>query len=197
MTNETYRYLGWGITNENGVAHLDHDANGDAIEHSYTGVGAGEIDVVASLDNPMTSGSIVSETLPVLDCYKYDEGLQAEGHHNEIWSTSNTDVTRESDYTTIKEKNVGTTAYITIVNIPFTDYHIEFDIFQVDAPTDEWCLTVLSNEYAPILTENSKLNDWKHISVNITNQAVNSRVRLNTGGAMTEFRFKNFKLYPI
>ena len=46
-----YVYKGYGITNENGVAHLDHDANGDPINHSYTGVGAGEIDFVASLDD--------------------------------------------------------------------------------------------------------------------------------------------------
>ena len=59
----TYKYLGYGVTDENGVAHLDHDANGDPLTHSYTGVGAGEIDVLASLDNPITSSSIVSETL--------------------------------------------------------------------------------------------------------------------------------------
>ena len=68
-----YKYLGWGITNENGVAKLDHDAQGQEIEHSYTGTGAGEIDVLASLDNPIVEGSIVSETYEVLDCIKYDD----------------------------------------------------------------------------------------------------------------------------
>ena len=57
----SYRYLGYGITNENGVAQLKYDENGDELEHSYTGVGAGEIDVLASLDYPVSSGSIVSE----------------------------------------------------------------------------------------------------------------------------------------
>ena len=46
-----YRYLGYGITNEQGIAHLDHDANGDPITHSYTGTGAGELDIIASLDD--------------------------------------------------------------------------------------------------------------------------------------------------
>ncbi len=106
-------------------------------------------------------------------------------------------MTRESEYTTIKEKTVGTTAHATFINIPLTDYRIEVDVFQVDGTSDEWFLTVLTSEYAPITDKSSKLNDWKHISVDITNQAINSRVRLNTGGTMTEFRFKNFKLYPI
>ena len=68
-----YKYLGWGITNENGVAHLDHDAQGQEIEHSYTGVGAGEVDVVASLDNPIVDGSIVSGTYNVWDTIMYDD----------------------------------------------------------------------------------------------------------------------------
>ena len=67
-----YIYKGYGVTDSNGVAHLDHDASGNPINHSYTGVGAGEIDVVASLDNPVSSGSIVSETYSVLDTLYYD-----------------------------------------------------------------------------------------------------------------------------
>jgi len=69
MTN--YRYLGYGTTNSNGVAHLDHDPQGNPI-NGYTGTGAGEIDVLASTDNPITSSSIVSEPYPVFDCPVYD-----------------------------------------------------------------------------------------------------------------------------
>ena len=70
-----YRYLGYGITNEQGIATLDHDANGDPITHSYTGTGAGEIDIVASLDDTskISDSSIQSETYGVLD---YFYGLQ-------------------------------------------------------------------------------------------------------------------------
>ena len=65
-----YRYLGYGITNEQGIAHLDHDANGDPITHSYTGTGAGELDIIASLDDQshISDSSIQSGTYPVLDC---------------------------------------------------------------------------------------------------------------------------------
>ena len=76
MTN--YRYLGYGVTNENGVAKLDHDAQGQEISHSYTGVGAGEIDVLASLDNPIDEGSIVSETYEVGDYLVYDKATTGE-----------------------------------------------------------------------------------------------------------------------
>ena len=57
----SYRYLGSALTNANGVATFD-----------YQGTGVGEVDVIASTDNPITSSSIVSGTLPVLDCIFYD-----------------------------------------------------------------------------------------------------------------------------
>lgn len=81
-----YIYKGYGVTDSNGIAHLDHDASGNPLTHSYTGVGAGEIDVVASLDNPIVDGSIVSETLSVLDCIKYDD---METNHLSIYNYAN------------------------------------------------------------------------------------------------------------
>ena len=92
MTN--YRYLGYGVTDSNGVAHLDHDATGEPISHSYTGVGAGEIDVVASLDNPVVEGSIVSGTLPVLDYLWYDKAI---GEHKSSNYTGITVTVTDSD----------------------------------------------------------------------------------------------------
>ena len=168
-------------TNSNGVA-----------SYTYQGSGSGEIEVQVKI------GSIVSVPCNVLDCYKYDEGLLAEGHHNDIWTgISNTDLTREAEYTTIKEKTVGTTATITFTGIPLTDYRIECDVYQVDGTQDEWFITVLDENYTSIRSADSKLGEWKHISLDLTNIASNSRVRLNTGGSCTELRFKNFKLYPI
>ena len=73
----TYVYLGYGTTDSNGIAKLDHDANGDAISHSYTGTGAGEIDVIGSTDAPadIGDGSLQSEIYEVLDAIFYDDGL--------------------------------------------------------------------------------------------------------------------------
>ena len=60
----SYRYLGSALTNANGVATFD-----------YEGTGAGEIDVIASLDKPIVDGSIVSEIYAVFDTIFYDDGL--------------------------------------------------------------------------------------------------------------------------
>ena len=139
----------------------------------------------------------VSETYEVLDCYKYDSGMS---DYNDIWTQSSQNVLiRDSsgEYSTIKETTIGTTAFITITNIPLTDYRIEVDVFQVDGNSNEWFITVLKSDYSPITTINSKIGEWKHISLDLTNIETNSRIRLNTGGTATEMRFKNFKLYPI
>ena len=42
----SYRYLGYGVTDSNGVAHLKKNAKDQDID-GYTGVGAGEIDIIA------------------------------------------------------------------------------------------------------------------------------------------------------
>lgn len=116
--------------------------------------------------------------------------------YTDIWFSSQY-LSRDGDYTTIKENPIGTTALCTLTNIPLTDYRIEVDVFQVDGTQDEWFLTVMKNDFTSITSANSKLGEWKHISVDLTNIETNSRIRLNTGGTATEMRFKNFKLYPI
>ena len=125
MTN--YRYLGYGVTNENGVAHLEYDEDGEPLTHSYTGVGAGEIDVLASLDNPIVEGSIVSVPCNVLDCLKYDGCTIS--NHNDIWDTSDPNLTfeRKTDYTSIKQKVTTSRATTYLKNID-TSGVIEFEM---------------------------------------------------------------------
>ena len=101
-----YVYLGYGTTDENGLAKLDHDANGDAISHSYTGTGAGEVDVVASLDSTISSGSIVSNTYEVDDTAFYDFAVT--GNKNDNWLNygNRATITTDENGTTI----TGTTS---------------------------------------------------------------------------------------
>ena len=94
MTN--YVYLGWGTTDSNGIAKLDHDADGEPIDHSYTGSGVGEVDVVASLDNPIVSGSVVSQPSSVWDCIFYDDGIV---NPNTNWDRVACDRSEESNGT--------------------------------------------------------------------------------------------------
>ena len=127
-----YKYLGYGVTNENGIAKLDHDAQGQEISHSYVGTGAGEIDVVASLDNPVVEGSIVSETYSILDALFYDEAI------SNAKASQYSDVTTDRSYsdngtTLSKTATSGTTYCNTVIGntknwFDFTKkYQVDFD----------------------------------------------------------------------
>ena len=93
----TYTPIGYGVTDENGVAKLDTDMNGDSLTHSYTGTGAGKIDVVASLDAPadISSSSLQSGTYEVLDCMFMD--YKSDGTHNTDYFKSNNATVTSSD----------------------------------------------------------------------------------------------------
>ena len=71
----SYRYLGSALTNANGVATFD-----------YQGTGAGEIDVLASLDNPITDGSIVSGTFSVIDSILAFDGSSVTSNFNDVYN---------------------------------------------------------------------------------------------------------------
>jgi len=105
-----YRYLGYGVTNDNGVAQLTHDANGDLISNGggYVGTGAGELDVIASLDNPITSGSVVSDTYQVIDALLRDGGTDSD-KNNSMWNNT-TYFTRNTNDTTVQYTNSGSGA---------------------------------------------------------------------------------------
>lgn len=109
MTNVVYRYLGYGTTNSAGTAKLEYDADGEPLTHSYTGVGAGEVDVVASLDNEIGESSIVSGTLPVLDATFYDEAVT--GHKNSNWTVDRVTVSETDNIGTLLVSENGNGHY--------------------------------------------------------------------------------------
>lgn len=74
MVNYKYRYLGYGETDENGRAKLDHAPDGTSLEHSYTGVGRGKVDVVASLKENIEEWVFQSETSSIWDTIAYFDG---------------------------------------------------------------------------------------------------------------------------
>ena len=76
------RYLGYGYTNAQGVAKLEYDPSGNALSHSYTGVGAGKVDIVAE------SGTLQSETYSITDALYYDKAIQSEYNNTPYSSTS-------------------------------------------------------------------------------------------------------------
>ena len=67
--------------------------------YPYPGTGVGEVNITAECDG------VVSGTYNVWDCIAYDEGLSAEGHHNDnIWISNPyyAKLTRGEEYSTIE-----------------------------------------------------------------------------------------------
>ena len=76
-----YRCIGKGVTNSNGVAQMTHSSSDNGVtftqlaNNGYEGVGKGKVDIVASMDKIINSGSVVSQPVEVLDCIFYDDGI--------------------------------------------------------------------------------------------------------------------------
>lgn len=73
-----YRYLGKGYTDENGIAHMTEDADGQAVT-GYTGTGRGKTDIIASTDDKehISDSSLLSETFVTYDCIVVEDELTA------------------------------------------------------------------------------------------------------------------------
>lgn len=112
-----YIYLGYGITDSNGKAKLEYDAQGNQLSHSYTGTGAGEVDIVASLDSSITDSSLVSETYEVEDCYWIETGSTTSG----MYSSSGGTLTLDNGVFSLT-KGSGTSYFY--LNIPKTSLPI-------------------------------------------------------------------------
>ena len=128
-----YHYLGYGITNDKGIAKLEFDANGDPITHSYTGTGAGELDIIASLDDSskISDSSIQSETYDVWDCLLYDIATY-DTHTNNFWASYNASLDRPTDNTgtvfTSTSDGTGRTGVIDNTARHSPNMVIEFDV---------------------------------------------------------------------
>ena len=84
--------IGYGITNNQGIAKLDHDANDQSIE-GYVGEGTGSINIKAEC------GSLLSKTYDVIDCTSIDYATSS-AHLDSMWS-SVTYFTRGDEYSTL------------------------------------------------------------------------------------------------
>ena len=216
----SYRYLGYGTTDANGVAHLTKNASGQDV-NGYVGTGAGEVDVIASLDNPISQGSIVSETLPVLDATFFDKGILNDPQTTDVWyNQQNASLTRSSEYSEITEN--GGTAILRLKSansIDKTSICVEFDVW-VDNVNENFMsfanTTVGTYKGAYKLSEmNLQAETWNHIKLEVDSNGVvtpngitSAQKTLDfntekmvfaflTNGAITKVRFKNWCVYPI
>ena len=208
----TYRYLGWGKTNENGIAKLDHNSEGQEIEHSYTGTGAGEIDVLASLDNPVAEGSIVSGTYSVIDA-TFRDGATGTDYNSKIVNHANIlQYDRQEDGTLL---TAPTSRGYWIFNqtssseYPLSEnFCIECDIVSVTSGVKlnlvngVWAYWDFGNESnlhikiectdtEQVITVNGH-EEYRHLHTYSENTSVRFQVDQNAS-----VKYKNFIIYPI
>ena len=175
-----YKYLGYGVTNSDGVAHLDHDADGEPIDHSYTGVGAGEIDVLASLDNPIVDGSIVSETYEVLDCI-WDDPLTETPLKNN-WYSSNLNLNTDSDGTLLTNNSSN--------NLYFKPYPSNADLM-LDTPfIVEFTVKSISGSVQPQIVGSGVSAGWIQDEGNGTH-----RLEIQADSQVHKFKSENSDTY--
>ena len=131
-----YIYKGYGVTDSNGIAKLDHDASGNAITHSYTGVGAGEVDFIGSTDGPsdIGDGSFQSEPCEVMDYIAYDNGLDTD--YSNIWTGDTSDLSRTSEGSLF-----SSTSLKTIKNSVLISGDFEATLFNITSPSFVFILT--------------------------------------------------------
>ena len=214
-----YKYLGYGVTNENGIAKLDHDADGQEISHSYVGVGAGEIDVVASLDNPVSEGSIVSVPYNVWDTLWYDDNSS---EHEIKWKYSQQNaIVTESDNARVLDNTASTGnnysffrpqlnntvitpsqpfaiefKHITLSNVSQIAFNLNgeftrtFGQLNLDT-TEKTVKIVVQDNTVKYYVNNIEVTG---ITDTVASTSLDIRIRVNAGHSVT---IKDFKVYTI
>ena len=212
-----YKYLGYGETDESGVAHLEYDADGEPLDPvGYTGVGAGKIDFIASLDNPIESGSIVSETYTTIDAMFLDRATSSD--HNDIWSDANSILNRDTDYSYLqgaewnnlwlKLNNSTTLSFSNGIGIEFdvieingalrirfndgSNHDYRFDSTDSYDDVGHWKFTMKDGELK------AQYNNQTAFKVSDFNTSVSTfQFRFELLSTFQSFKFKNFAIYPI
>lgn len=199
-----YRLLGSGVTDANGVA-----------SYTYTGAGAGELDLVASTSNPITQSSLVSETYELYDTLFYDSGTSAPPENTWVingfetsYSENGTTLTSTS-YSTCFANKKGTGANPIDWDSPVC---VEFDIgnlncsdggIQIYDNTNNCSrafsqLGITGNNHIKILVESDKIryfvDNVEKTSYQYDLSIGTFRVGLRGTGTIT---FKDFMIYSI
>ena len=163
-----YRYLGYGTTDSNGIAKLAYDANGDPLTNSYTGTGAGEVDVVGSTDAPadISDSSFQSEPYSIWDYIKCDiNNSLAVSDYNLRYDTDTLVVADTGKKFTSTETS-GRRVYLPLSNV--TECVLEFE-----AKYSTIGSIGVSGETTSTLTyANFNNTDWLYVKITFTNGTV-------------------------
>ena len=202
--------IGKGTTNAQGIATMTEDASGQSVS-GYTGVGAGEIDIVAEC------GTVVSEPSTVLDCVEYDTGI--DGTATDIYETrdANSLLTRTSEYSKLTEQNTNDALLRLNLTAPIT---VEFDYKRVDGlATDSLINLYDSNSYKTFFSLEGirgSVGQWYNLRLTIeentatltnledatktktnTYSGTPNNVRWYTSNTCSEIQIRNVKVYPL
>ena len=202
----SYRLIGTGTTNAQGIARCSNN---------YVGTGKGEVDLVASTDNPIVEGSLQSKTYEVDDTYNYDDATLSNAHN--IWTDSGNFLERHDTYSTVSDVN-GADG---IINTPIpSNSLIEFDLM-IDRNVYAWCVEIgvtgwsLADNYASAQT-----NTWYHVKLEVgtssstmylynastgtllgsktkTHSLTASKLYLRSRDTITVTSFKNVRIYNV
>lgn len=193
------RLIGTAVTDSNGEATI-----------TYTGTGAGKLNVVAE------SGTFVSEIYELWDTLFYDEATSSDTKNNTGWT--NYRGTLSFDNATKIEIATGETN--TIYTRTFTlgdglaiefDLNVNFSSSQIFRLCNDWSTVGSATKSSLNLSDNS----WAHIKIVLQNGAGLIYRSINDTNpisfnytALTRFyffienaddslKYKNFKIYPI
>ena len=213
-----YRCIGKGTTDNNGIAHITHDCEGNILSDTgYSGTGKGLVDVVASTINPsdITGSAFQSDVCEIADTLKYDNGVSDD--YKDIWTknTSSAVFERQAEYSLLRSGQIYTTF------TPGTDFAIDMELcLPAGAGNYFWYCTQSGSNFGGCSLNNLglQLNTWNNIHMEFTdgkiivssdnsptahillvnyNQNVGIGFRFNVNGSISEIMFRNFKIYKI
>lgn len=196
----SYRLIGTGTTDDNGVATCNN---------VYTGTAKGEVDIVASTDNPIVQGSLLSETYELLDATFYDKA--SNGVHNR-WDIENASIDYSNDYLELSSTN-GTQFHV----LNMSDGNIiEFDYYCTSLTEQAISLRQSSTSVwgRSLQQMGIDVNTWCNVKIKVNNGEwwiwVNGIDKTPTFHSIGEFnrfflrvtndyriRYKNFVVYPV
>ena len=197
----TYRCIGKGITDSNGVAHITHDCSGNQlVSNGYKGVGAGLMDFIASTDAPadISDGSFQSEIFELMDLEWLDYGTQS--NHNSNYVNTGLTVSYDSTGTTVTNEATGNKYLLCDLNHTqsstasdtydfFAPCKIEMDVIAITGVPMLYVVNSNSENAHKDITATGTLEKNVSLTGNLS-----IGIRLGEGASIT---FKDFKITPI
>ena len=202
------RLIGTGTTGTDGSCSIP-----------YTGTGAGEVDVIASLDNPISQGSIVSVPCNVWDTLWYDDNSS---EHEIKWKYSQQNaIVTESDNARVLDNTASTGSnycffrpqlnntvitpsqpfaiefkHITLSNVSQIAFNLNgeftrtFGQLNLDT-TEKTVKIVVQDNTVKYYVNNIEVTG---ITDTVASTSLDIRIRVNAGHSVT---IKDFKVYTI